>query len=229
MVYNGYGNLWVFVGIFSTFPYSLLVTNTEEAMECLIMPEIFKTAVEKANEVLTLLQYTGQDMVDTNAVKAIVEKMTNTTVKIGEMSFSELDRDFVDYGAMMRVEKDSNDSSGHQLAYIVLNKDKDTIFKRFSLMHELGHLATGKYNYSNDEGYTISAHIHYKLNSVPISDDCADEDLINEQIANIFALLVLIPKDNFEKNINDLDSIKEIAKFYGITPEAVVSRIRLGV
>ena len=184
----------------------------------------FKIAEEKANEVVKKLNYDAHDMVDTDKVKDIVEEITGIKIAVGEISFNSLNKNVANCGAMMRVD---NTDQGKK-AYIVLNSDKNAIFKRFSFVHELGHIITDKYNFSeNEKKYTISAHINYNLTSLS-EEQCTDDYLINEQIANVFALLVLMPNKFFTKKLVALDSIKNTADFFGITPEAVMSRMRLG-
>ena len=187
------------------------------------MNEKFNIAIQKAKEVIQQLKYEGKDMVNTDKVKEIVEKLTGIKIHVASLSFSEANINYA-FGAMMRV--DSNKKTKE--AFIILNKDTDAIFRRFSFVHELGHLITDKYNfYENEKQYTISAHIKYDLSSLP-DDKCTDEYLINEQIANVFALLVLMPKNDFFKKVKELDSINETANFFGITSEAVLSRMQLG-
>ncbi len=192
------------------------------------MLEKFKVAVEKANEVLKKLDYKGDGMVDTNAVKRIVEEISKTNIKRGEVSFSSLTDGAKDFGAMMRVEKSETENFSNK-AYIVLNSDKDAIFKRFSFVHELGHIITGKYNIlpENNNSYTVSTHINYKINRLP-EEECKNDYMINEEIANIFALKVLMPEKFFIEKLVETDSIKETAEFFGTTTDAVLSRMHLG-
>lgn len=187
------------------------------------MDERIVVAKEKAIEVIEKLKYDGSDMIDTDRVKEIVSEMTGINISVGRTSFSNLDGDNRKFGAMMRVNSEEKE------AYIILNNDVDPRFRRFSFVHELGHIITNKYNFLvNDKQYTISAHINYDVTSIDIKDSEEDSYLINEQIANVFALLVLMPGNFFVNKLKALDSINDTAEFFGITSEAVLSRIRLG-
>lgn len=181
----------------------------------------FKVAYEKAAEVLSRLSYDGKDMVDTSMVKDVVEDLTGTTIQVGQVSFNEIDKKLENYGAMLKY------SHKDKKAIIVLNSDKDAVFRRFSLVHELGHLITGK-QLSMDDGFALSAHINYKITA--ISDEACDinEVLENEQIANIFALLVLMPGNAFVEKFDEYENISEVATFFGVQKEAALSRIGLG-
>lgn len=184
------------------------------------MRESFAVAITKAQEVIEKLSYSGLDMVDTNKVKDIVEGITGTKIRVGAVGFSSVDNSIANYGAMMRVDNAKKE------AFIVLNIEKDAVFRRFSLVHELGHLITNKSTACNDK-YTVSAHINYTLTEIADEACDIDESIENEQIANIFALLVLMPGEQFLNKMLEIDSITELADFYGVHKEAVLSRVKL--
>ena len=124
-----------------------------------------------------------------------------------------------------------SDKSNYQpsSATIVLNADTDTEFQRFSLLHELGHLVT----FNGDEpidssNYILSTHINYNVTSIPKEKYDKNKYLLKEQIANIFALRVLMPSNQFYEKMLELKDISAVAKFFGLTKDAVISRMMIG-
>lgn len=121
-------------------------------------------------------------------------------------------------------------SDGRKIAEIDLNIDMDANMQRFSAVHELGHLINELPNFSyetaDDGKSTISAHINQDITWLD-DDAIGDQDyLVFEQMANIFALLVLIRRDIKIKDIMNGAS-KDLATRYGVTEDAVFSRVIL--
>ena len=100
---------------------------------------------------------------------------------------------------------------------------------RFSLVHELGHLMTECESESRSEGYKISTHIDMDITSIPkeVLEDPGMEYLVDEQAANIFSLLVLMPQEAFVRALKKNDKISDIAILFGVESEAVKSRMML--
>jgi Zn-dependent peptidase ImmA (M78 family) len=67
------------------------------------------------------------------------------------------------------------------------------------------------------------------ITSIPkeVLDDPNKAFLVDEQIANIFSLLVLMPQDAFIRALKNYDKISDIAKLFGVEPDAVKSRMLL--
>lgn len=184
-----------------------------------------KIAYTKSNEVLDALTYTDNNMISTQKIIDIVEKKLNCEIITSSCSFSEVSEDIQDYGAMMCT---TVSRSGKREAIIVLNSDNDSEFQRFSLVHELGHLMTSQENlFNTNESYVVSTHINYRISSISQEEYQSDDFLLKEQLANIFALRVLMPSKLFFKTLESIDSLSKIAKNFGLTNEAVVSRIML--
>lgn len=184
----------------------------------------FNIATEKANIVLKEMNHNNCDIVSTTEVVDIVGRLTGKKITILETDFSNLQDNAKNFGAMMCVTKDN--------ATIVLNSNEniEPEFKRFSLVHELGHLITEKYNITaNENQYTLSTHIDLKLNRIEEDEYKDNEFLINEEIANIFALKVLIPFNLLMKRIDEGKyDMKEISKSFGVSEDAIQSRLMLG-
>ena len=194
------------------------------------MDKAFEIATIKANEVIERLHYSDDGLVSTKQIVEIVsdilEQENPTEIECLFVSFSSAGVSD-DYGAMMSVLQ--SDGNSKQQATIIVNSDKDAKFQRFSLIHELGHLITNCYTAVDEKNhYTISAHIKYNITSISAEECKNDEKLKNEQIANIFALKVLMPFNAFMKKVFVSDDLQSIADFFGVTKDAVRSRILLG-
>jgi Zn-dependent peptidase ImmA (M78 family) len=131
-----------------------------------------------------------------------------------------------DCGAIMSVVPDGKK---RQIATIIVNTDKEDRFQRYSLVHELGHLATGYYDVTDKNTcYTLSPHIQYDITAITNKQLKKDDFIKKEQIANIFALKVLMPFKFFAIQIFKYDDLQSLADFFGVTKDAVRSRAILG-
>lgn len=197
-------------------------------MRCIFMnKDIIAEIDEKVSSVISLIHYDGMGMVSTDSILNAVKTVTQSDISFSYASFSEINvPNCDDIGAMMCVRKDCNGKK--QVAEIILNSDKDVKFRRFSLIHELGHLVNGKYTIEDtDNEYTLSAHIRYDITSFS-EKDCEDPMIMREECANIFALKVLMPRDAFIRQVLDSGSFVEISDFFGVSEDAVKSRALLG-
>ena len=188
--------------------------------------ERFNVAFEKADVVLQKLNLSSNEIVDIEELVDVVANLTETEISVKEFDFDEIDEG-CEYGAMMCVTKKGT----KQYASILLNSNKkiDAAFKRFSLAHELGHLITNKFNLSEKENsFTISTHINYAFNEIKKEDYDNNEFLLNEEIANIFALKVLIPMKTLVKVMIDTkNDFKKIAKYFGVKENTIKARLDL--
>lgn len=196
-------------------------------MRYYFMNSEFAIATEKANEVIKKLRYHNDGLVRTEDIIEIVAELANAEIECFYMSFAHA-KIADNYGAMMCVMQ--NDNEHKKNATIIVNSDKDIKFQRFSLVHELGHLITDRCTIVDDENrFTMSAHIQYDITSIS-EEECKKNAYVkNEQIANIFALRVLMPNSAFKEQLFDSDDFKSIAEFFGVTKDAVRSRALLGV
>ena len=191
------------------------------------MREAFKIAYEKASEVLDRIRYTCDDLVSTTKIMDAVEAVTGYDVKYDIIDFSKLVKGaesdaFAKCGAAMYVPNDE------KKARIILNSKENAKMQRFSLVHELGHL-TMLDHMSNGKGYKFSTHINMDITSIPEALCKENEILKREQMANIFALLVLIPDAALIEALKKYDSIDDISKIFGVEKNAVISRLKLGI
>ena len=190
----------------------------------------FDIAYEKAELVLKEMNYDTNEMIPTSAIMNTVEKILDIDVKFTDYDFKKFNKEekssvrFEKFGAAMCVQKKDD----KRIATILLNECGTPAMKRFSLVHELGHLMTqGILAEDENCGYQISTHIDMDITSIPDKVVKENQFLIHEQIANIFALLVLIPMDMLLKVVKEQDSLEGIARFFGVEKNALISRILL--
>ena len=191
------------------------------------MSEKFKIATEKANLVIGKLNIKENNFIKTEDLVDVVEELTNAKILVAETDFEKINKSAKRYGAMMNI---SNGKDNIKSVIIVLNSNRciDAKFKRFSLAHELGHLITEKYTFSDEKKkFILSTHIDYTLNKISEEECEKDEHLFNEEIANIFALKVLMPIKLLRKALESIKDIKEISNHFGVSEDAVLSRIIL--
>ena len=192
----------------------------------------YKEAYEKADEILSIIRYnkTKDELIPTNEIISAVEKKLDVEVKFATYDFNKFVNNetkekcsFVDYGAAMGVVR----KNGKARAIILLNEKENARKQRFSLVHELGHLMIqGK---EGKEEFRVSTHIDMNLTSIPEKEleKEGNEFLLEEQQANIFALLVLMPREMFDRIKKEKDSIFEMAEIFGVEKDAIFSRFML--
>lgn len=188
----------------------------------------FNIAFEKSNLILEKIDTENNKMIDTQQVIDAVSEVTKTEIYVLKADFSGI-KNAGRYGAMMSVVERGK----KRKATIILNSNEniDDKFRRFSLMHELGHLITGKYNAQSNVDkkktkFILSSYIDYALSHIS-EKEYADEFLLNEEIANIFALRVLLPLKPLMVEITKLKDLKKVAAHFGVPEEAVNSRLNL--
>ena len=197
------------------------------------MDERFAQAKKLAEEILSEIKFDGEGIISLSAVIRAVEKRTSVTVRFAEYDFSKLssntkNKDRLEKcGAAMCVE---SDESG-KLATILLNKKESPEMKRFSLVHELGHLLLDP---PEEIGaYRVSTHINMDIVSFPkhviesMRGKPVYDILLNEQSANIFAIMVLLPYEILKNRMEKERSLEAVAKSLGVDPKAVCSRLIL--
>ena len=190
--------------------------------------EKLKIAYDKSNEILNNINFQSDSMIDTTIVIDYIRNHYCPVINVLSSSFEKL-KIGTSYGAMMLTELSDKSNYQPSSATIVLNADTDTEFQRFSLLHELGHLVT----FNGDEpidssNYILSTHINYNVTSIPKEKYDKNKYLLKEQIANIFALRVLMPSNQFYEKMLELKDISAVAKFFGLTKDAVISRMMIG-
>ncbi len=186
----------------------------------------FDVAFEKAALVNRKIRRQDSGFVELPEIIDVVKQLSGyEEIKVSFRDFSTVEG-IEHIGAMLNTkEKD-----GIKTADILVNSCNPPRIQRFSMAHELGHLITESPNYKydtpNDGKFTMSSHINSDITFIS-DDDCEkDSYIMAEQIANIFALLVLIPDDITIKKLVG-ESEEKLSSQYGVTAEAMYSRMLL--
>ena len=217
--------------IISVLSITVCIDETEEGTVYWFMDERFAEAYQKANIVLKELDYQRGRMIPTSEIISTVERISEVDVMFREFNFSLLDEksgkdEFAHCGAAMYVSSNEN----KRTAKILLNTKETPEMQRFSLVHEMGHLMLDNMQAVDiGDSYLFSTHIDMDITSISDEDLEDDDFLVEEQKANIFALLVLIPYDSLLTAMRKYDSLDDIAKIFGVEKNAVISRIMLGL
>ena len=185
-----------------------------------------KCAYEAAENVLKKINCTYDTLVDTTTIMDAVENITGYDIKFSQIDFLELAKQsgmdaLSSCGAALYADSNSKN------ALIMINSKENIKMQRFSLVHELGHLMLS--NMFKGDGFEFSAHINMDITSIPEALWQNDETLKNEQLANVFALLVLIPDKALLNALGKYDSLDDISHVFGLEKDALLSRIQLGV
>ena len=197
----------------------------------------FNTAFEKAalinKRLATRIQ--GDEFVSLDDVVAAVKEVSHfSRISVNRQSFSKLelpDR-LKEAGAMLSTMTGVNEETKYEekIAHIIINSDYNANMQRFSVAHELGHLITEipnfRYEEIDDGKFTISTHINPDITFIPEELCKKNKYLVAEQVANIFALLVLIPDDIRIRDIK-AKGIDGLVNKYGVTEDAIYSRMLL--
>ena len=189
----------------------------EERSWWLRMEMINKSMLE-ADKILDEIN-SQDDIISLEKVEKHIENKFQIKINTFRIKFpSEIE----DCGAIIKMEKNENG----RVANIIINTSHDIPFQRFSLAHELGHLVNSID--SLEYGKPImSTHISYDLNYITKEDYENDENLKNEQIANVFAIELLMPLNKFAKATQECSSINELALRFGVSIQAAISRIKM--
>jgi Zn-dependent peptidase ImmA (M78 family) len=210
-------------------------------MVIFMIPE-FNIAFKKAaeiNRILALRSQKGKFVPLEDIIDAVKQVSHYDDIILTRASFLKLkisndaDKKLVSTcGAMLSTMSRKNPVTKQmeQIANLIINSDFDANMQRFSVAHELGHLITDIPNFSYEEiddgQSTISAHINADITYIS-EEECEDNKyLVAEQVANIFALLVLIPYDIKIKDILET-GVKTLREDYGVTEDAIYSRMLL--
>lgn len=181
--------------------------------------KILSKANTAANIVLDeMLSKPNREPLYTDEIKKIIEDRFKVGIEIKSTSFKHFKRPACDAGAFM-CRKNKNKF------VILVNTDKPVAFQRFSIIHEMGHIATGCLVNDKQNAWIISTNISYDIPSTPPKKD---KNQAYEVIANIFALKVIIPMDMLLEQIKAGKGIKYIASYFMADADAVLARIKLG-
>ncbi len=195
----------------------------------------FKAAYEAATKVNRTLyrKYNRDEFISLEDIQNAVQKSTGISIKVSRTSFSELClHECANDYSMMRIKTHVNPATNcrERIAEIVVNTDYDAITQRFAVAHELGHIMchSESINYKqiqDNNNFVISKYVHSDITRLMKQIDKCTYSL-NEAVANIFAVLVLVPRKISISDVKKHDPA-EFAKIYGVTEDAILSRMLL--
>lgn len=190
--------------------------------------EDLRIAYERSDEIVKNVMYAPDRMIDTSRILEYVQREYCREIEVYTTNFERIQSEsgsLQNCGAMTRIDFDSKPRA----AYVVLNSNKPLPFQRFALMHQIGHLVTLPPDVQlNPDNFYVSAHISEDLTKISQKDLTGSYDLLREQIANIFALRVLMPTEQFYRVMRRLGDVQSAAAFFGLTEDAVISRMMIG-
>ena len=182
--------------------------------------ELMRAEATKVLEKIGYYQNQGY-AVSTDAVIDYIKQEYKKDIHIYGLEFSEIDSSLKEYGAILMMKGPQKKDVS-----IFLNTGNDKKFQRFSLAHELGHLIYFCLEKKSEE-LIISTHINYKVTSISKEEWENDEFVKEEQIANVFALKLLIP-DSILNNLLDKYTIPDVEELLGVPDGAVRETMKLG-
>lgn len=196
-----------------------------------------KIAYEKADEILSLINVKQDEMVAFQDIIEAVEKYSGIKVFLAFCSFSKagisnFSKNGVikPYGAMTNFVIDEKNNIKE--IKIAVNEDVNAKLQRFSIAHELGHIAmktlSEKELLDYKGKFIISSHINDTFIDMNQCDYEESNDLFNELLCNIFALKVLMPREQFYEKLREYNRISGAANFFGVSEEAIISRMIIG-
>lgn len=190
--------------------------------------ENLRIAYDLSDEVIRNVRYLPDQPVETAEILDYVKKQYCPSIEMYACSFAKFAEEtdpINESGAMMRIDFQGQ---AHTVS-IVLNSDMSPTFQRFALVQQIGHLVTLPPDAQIDpDNYNVSTRISYDLMNVNAKDVENDYYLMREQVANVFALRVLMPSEQFYRKIRELGTVTAVAKFFKLTEDAVISRMMIG-
>ena len=207
-----------------------------------ISPAKFNIAFEKAKQVIQMLsnKHPRKDYIFLDEIVCAVKQISGfAEISITRHPFSglELSKEVksstsLSCGAMLGVMTRFNpiENKRDRIAYLSVNAEQNATMQRFAIVHELGHLIMYTPNYSywkvDNKKYTISTHVHDDITILSENERFSDQYLFAEQMSNIFAVLVLVPRNI---NIRDVKGhgMERLIKEFGVSEATIYSRMLL--
>ena len=188
------------------------------------MKKFFTSAFDAANKVLACTSRGKDGFIELQDIIDTVENISGYQIGLNIKSFKTLNCG--DSTSMMSIEQNNN----RYLAKILINADKAPKLQRFAVAHELGHILTDcitlDYITPNDGNFVISTKLNPDITLIDCRKCLEDNFLYAEQLANIFAVLVLIPDIMNIKTLSSTDMDNLLSR-YGVSCETIYSKLIL--
>ncbi|MCL2522352.1 MAG: ImmA/IrrE family metallo-endopeptidase [Erysipelotrichales bacterium] len=179
-----------------------------------------KDAIAKAKD----LRLHREGPTNLDKIIEILNDEKNVRIVVNAIDFNKYD--LKDAGALIIPYELNGDSDKNPTGiFIALNKKLDKKRQRFSLAHELGHLALDHIDLKKISLLNVSHHIHYDLNEVC----CRDGDSMiekRENAANAFAQELLMPEDLIQSLTKGKYFYSDLAQYFNVSELAARARIK---
>lgn len=188
-----------------------------------------KIAYERSDEIIRSVSYDPDRMIDTELILEYVRQTYCPVIQLYTVPFTEIRSGIISAhgcGAITRIIFDSELRS----AIIAVNSEMPSAVQRFSLMQQIGRMVTLPPDAHLDPDiFHVRADIKLDLSGITEEELAGSRYYLREQIANIFALRVLMPSCQFFQTMRRLRDIQTAAAFFGVTEETVIARMMIGV
>lgn len=188
-----------------------------------------KIAYERSDEVIRSVSLDPDRMIDTDLILEYVRQTYCPVIQLYTVPFTEIRSGIISAhgcGAITRIDFDSVLRS----AIIAINSEMPSTVQRFSLMQQIGRMVTLPPDAHLDPDiFHVRADIKLDLSKITEEELAGSRYYLREQIANIFALRVLMPSGQFFQAMRRLRDIQTAAAFFGVMEEAVIARMMIGV
>lgn len=188
-----------------------------------------KIAYERSDEIIRSVSYDPDRMIDTELILEYVRQKYCPVIQLYTVPFTEIRSGIISAhgcGAITRIDFDSVLRS----AIIAINSEMPAPVRRFSLVQQIGRLVTLPPDAHLDPDiFHVRADIKLDLSGITEEELAGSRYYLQEQIANIFALRVLMPSGQFFQAMRRLRDIHTAAAFFGVTEETVIARMMIGV
>lgn len=186
---------------------------------------LYASAFEAANKVLAYTSRGTDGFVESQSIINAVKSISGySNIGLNIQSFKSLDCN--NAVSLLNINKKDNEYS----AKILINSDVPPKMQRFALAHELGHILTNAidldYITPNDGKFTISSMVSPDVTLISNDQSSENKFILAEQLANIFAILVLVPDTMNIKTLSSVD-IDTLLSRYGVTSETIYSKLIL--
>lgn len=192
-----------------------------------ILRQQFQTAFDRARDINKILK-SKNEYVWTDDIIETIKAYTNfIDIIVLRQSFSQTmetkyHQSFSLINTQMQLDEQGKEEWS---ATILLNTDYEVVIQRFALVQALGQLATGNYDFMDNTQYQASNYVDADIGKL-LNKTHKSNAIWAEELANIFAVLVLVPEKI------KIDTLKEteveiLAKKYGVPIEAIYSKLIL--
>ena len=190
-------------------------------------------ACQKADEVLNMISYNRCEMIPTSGIMRAVEKTAGVKIRFAICDFEKYWKkgkiDFASQAVAMNIKQEED----FKIARILVNERQPLVMQRFGLIHALGRIAMGTTEdiCEDSDKFRMLVHVDMDIDSIPndLLEKSEYDFMIPEQAANYFALFVTIPMSMLQKQIRDDKTLTDMAMFFGVSREAIMSRLKLEI